>query len=257
MLNPALWSKAPATAQLYHHDPYATTATAVVLAVEGHHAVFDRSLFYAESGGQVADQGTVDGQRVVDVQKAGGRPYQLPNGEVATIDSVFCHVFEEPCSLEVGAEVTMEIDWERRFRNMQMHTLAHFLFHATGEYLTAHGQARSTRGCHISDSAARFDFGCSIPSEAVQEIQARVLALLDAAGEAVVTPAGGRRRLRLAFGRDRDPLRRHPRAASEGDPGRHHRAPPHQGKGRHPPLCRAGSRCGLTTGSRPGTPRGS
>ena len=29
----------------------------------------------------------------------------------------------------------MEIDWERRFRNMQMHTLAHFLFHATGEYL--------------------------------------------------------------------------------------------------------------------------
>ncbi|MEU9299746.1 alanyl-tRNA editing protein [Streptomyces sp. NPDC048269] len=191
MLNPALWSKAPATAQLYHHDPYATTATAVVLAVEGHHAVFDRSLFYAESGGQVADQGTVDGRRVVDVQKAGGRPYQLPNGEVATIDAVFCHVFEEPCSLEVGAEVTMEIDWERRFRNMQMHTLAHFLFHATGEYLMAHGQTRSTRGCHISDSAARFDFGCAIPTEAVPEIQERVLALLGSAGEAVVTPLPG------------------------------------------------------------------
>ncbi|MEU6068006.1 alanyl-tRNA editing protein [Streptomyces sp. NPDC047082] len=188
MIDPGMWSRAPATRQLYHEDPYATCATATVLAVSGHHAVFDQSIFYAESGGQVADQGVINGSRVVDVQKAGGRPFQLPNGEVATVEAVFCHEFEAPCTLAAGDRVTMEIDWERRFRNMQMHTLAHYLFHATGEYLASQGTARSTRGCRISDDAARFDFGCAIPGEAVTEIQERVEELLATSPEATVRP---------------------------------------------------------------------
>ncbi|POX37632.1 alanyl-tRNA editing protein [Streptomyces sp. Ru73] len=188
MIEAALWSSCPPTQALYHDDPYATTATATVLSVSDRYAVFDRSVFYAESGGQVADQGTVDGARVVDVQKAGGRPFQLPNGEVATVESVFCHEFAEPCTLRPGDQVTMEIDWDRRFRNMQMHTLAHFLFHATGEYLEAQGQTRSTRGCHISDDSARFDFGCAIPGEAAAVIEARVRELLASSPEATVTP---------------------------------------------------------------------
>lgn len=186
-----LWSSCPPTDQLYHDDPYATTATATVLSVRGHYAVFDQSLFYAESGGQVADQGTVNGRRVIDVQKAGGRPFQLPNGEVATIESVFCHEFADPCDLTVGEQVTMEVDWERRFRNMQMHTLAHFLFHATGEYLEANGLTRSTRGCHISDNSARFDFGCAIPTDAVPGIQDRVRTLLSTSPEATVEALPG------------------------------------------------------------------
>ncbi|MEU6895334.1 alanyl-tRNA editing protein [Streptomyces sp. NPDC046557] len=191
MMEAALWSSCPPTEQLYHDDPYGTTATATVISVRDHYAVFDRSIFYAESGGQVADQGTIDGARVVDVQKAGGRPFQLPNGEVATVESVFCHRFAEPCTLTPGQQVTMEIDWDRRFRNMQMHTLAHFLFHATGEYLQANGQTRSTRGCHISDSSARFDFGSAIPSEAVAVIQAHVTELLASSPEATVTALPG------------------------------------------------------------------
>ncbi|MET9292480.1 alanyl-tRNA editing protein [Streptomyces sp. NPDC003077] len=191
MIEPALWSACPPTEQLYHEDQYGTTATATVLSVSGRYAVFDRSIFYAESGGQVADQGTINGARVIDVQKAGGRPFQLPNGEVATIESVFCHEFEEPCTLTVGEQVTMEIDWDRRFRNMQMHTLAHFLFHATGEYLESQGLARTTRGCNISDSSARFDFGSAIPTEAVPGIQDRVIALLAASPEATITGLPG------------------------------------------------------------------
>ncbi|MFI9259044.1 alanine--tRNA ligase-related protein [Streptomyces sioyaensis] len=191
MIDAALWSSCPPTKQLYHHDPYATTGTATVLQVSDRYAIFDQSVFYAESGGQVADQGTVNGQRVIDVQKAGGRPFQLPNGEVATIEAVFYHEFAEPCALAVGEQVTMEIDWERRLHNMQMHTLAHFLFHATGEYLESQGLTRSTRGCHISDSSARFDFSCAIPTDAVPGIQERIVELLADSPEATVDPLPG------------------------------------------------------------------
>lgn len=94
----------------------------------------------------------------------------------------------------------MEIDWERRFRNMQMHTLAHFLFHATGEYLSAHGQTRSTRGCHISDSAARFDFGCAIPRRRCRRSRPRRLPPRVRRRGGRDPAAGGRRRVRLALG---------------------------------------------------------
>jgi alanyl-tRNA synthetase len=185
------WTSCPPTRGIYHDDPYRTTATAIVLAAEGNEAVFDQSIFYPESGGQVADQGTVNGKRVTDVQKAGGKPFQLPNGEAATVDAVFRHFFEEDCGLAEGEPVDMEIDWDRRYRNMQMHTLAHFLFHSTGEYLESHGLRRATQGCFISDNSARFDFNSNIPSEAVEPIRERIADLLANSGEAEVTPLEG------------------------------------------------------------------
>jgi alanyl-tRNA synthetase len=192
MLEIAQWSSCPPTRGIFHDDPYQTAGTATVLVAAGNEAVFDQTIFYAESGGQVADQGTINGRRVVDVQKAGGRPFQLPNGEVATVDAVVRHVFEKDCGLSGGETVAMKIDWAWRYRNMQMHTLAHFLFHAVGEYLEAMGESRYTRGCLISEDSARFDFTSQIPGEAVPVIRERIIELLGAASEASVTPLDGR-----------------------------------------------------------------
>lgn len=191
MIDIATWTSCPPTHALFHANPYETDATAMVLAASGNQAIFDQSIFYAESGGQVADQGIINGKRVVDVKKLGGSPFQLPNGDAATVDAVFLHAFEEDCELAKGDAVTMKIDWDRRYRNMQMHTLAHFLFHATGEYLESHGMQRATQGCCISDSTARFDFNSAIPSEATVEIQERIVELLDTSPEAEVTPLAG------------------------------------------------------------------
>jgi Ser-tRNA(Ala) deacylase AlaX len=177
----------PATEKFYHHDLYATKCTATVLAVEDDLALFDRTIFYAESGGQVADQGYVSGRRVIDVQKSGGDPYFLPNGDCLRTNTRFVHRFEEPVDLAAGETVDMEIDWDRRYRNMQMHTLAHFLFHSINEYLESQGKAASTKGCYISDDSARFDFGIGIGPEAVPVIEDRVRGLVATGEDAEVT----------------------------------------------------------------------
>jgi Ser-tRNA(Ala) deacylase AlaX len=76
------------TILLYHTDSYLREMDAIVTRVEGVRVALDRTVFYAQGGGQPADAGTLhwDGgqTRVVDVRKMGeevlprwkGRPHQ-------------------------------------------------------------------------------------------------------------------------------------------------------------------------------------
>jgi len=45
--------------QLYHSDSYLREMEAVVVRVEGNRIALDQTVFYAQSGGQPADQGTL------------------------------------------------------------------------------------------------------------------------------------------------------------------------------------------------------
>jgi Ser-tRNA(Ala) deacylase AlaX len=181
----------PSTAKLFHDDPYATEGSATVLAVSGNKAVLDRTIFYAESGGQIADQGEISGQRVLDVQKVGGTPYGMPGGEMLMIDTVHVHEFEEPCTLVPGQQVEMRIDWARRYHNMQMHSLAHYVYAAVGEWMETQGMARSIKGCHVAETTARFDFVGAVPGDALHEITPRTVELVKRSGEVTMTPAEG------------------------------------------------------------------
>jgi alanyl-tRNA synthetase len=64
-----------ATARLYLDDPLLASFEATVIAHAHHHGraslVLDRSAFYPESGGQMADRGTLAGLVVRDVQVDG------------------------------------------------------------------------------------------------------------------------------------------------------------------------------------------
>jgi alanyl-tRNA synthetase len=84
--------------------------------------VLDRTAFYPEAGGQMADRGVIAGLPVLDVQVgADGVVHHLIEGEPPPID----------------AEVQGELDWARRRVHMALHTGQHMLSRALLDVATA------------------------------------------------------------------------------------------------------------------------
>jgi misacylated tRNA(Ala) deacylase len=132
------------TDQLAARDAYLATCDATVASVGGDGAVLDRTVFYPRGGGQPGDTGLLrwDGgqARVVDTEKA-------------RTDVV--HVLDEGASPPpVGAAVSAEIDWDRRYVMMRTHTALHAL---SGVIFTEYG-AKVTGGNMEPGGIARMDF---------------------------------------------------------------------------------------------------
>lgn len=113
------------TERLYYTNSYRREFEARVLEVrpdsKGFLIYLDQSAFYPESGGQPADQGTLDGIPVIEILEDG--------------DAIAHRLKEGPG----GEKVKGEIDWARRFDHMQQHTGQHVLsaaFERTGQYKT-------------------------------------------------------------------------------------------------------------------------
>ncbi|OZM57806.1 alanine--tRNA ligase [Lottiidibacillus patelloidae] len=118
----------------------------VVNAGEEGQIILSETPFYAESGGQVADQGTIEGEgfkaQVVSVKKA-------PNGQ--HLHSV--KVIEG--KLLKDDAVTAEINKEKRNDIVKNHTATHLLHQALKDVLGTHvNQA----GSLVSPDRLRFDF---------------------------------------------------------------------------------------------------
>lgn len=129
---------------LFRDDAYLRSAEATVVAItpEGG-IVLDRTIFYATSGGQPGDSG-----RIV---RADGTPIEIstaihPDGDKTEI----IHVPAEGVTLpETGESVTLELDWDRRYRLMRMHTALHLLSVALPFPVT---------GGQIGEDKGRLDF---------------------------------------------------------------------------------------------------
>lgn len=104
--------------ELFRQDAYLKSASAVVTAVDDHGVRLDRTIFYPTGGGQPGDTGLVrwDGgeARVIDTIKADG-------GDVLHI------LAPGEAKPGVGTEIYAELDWERRYRHMRMHTALHVM----------------------------------------------------------------------------------------------------------------------------------
>ena len=157
------------TELLFRDDGYARSCAARVVAADQRGIRLDRTVFYPTGGGQPGDTGALrlasgEAIRIVDTVK----------GEAP--DEVI-HVPEPGSALPArGEEVTAEIDWDRRYRLMRMHSCLHLLCAAVPGAVT---------GGQVSDGRGRLDFdvpGASLDKEA---IAARLNQLI-AAGHPVV-----------------------------------------------------------------------
>jgi len=123
--------------------------------------VLDRTTFYAESGGQVADTGALDG---VD-----GSAHV--SGAVKPLGKMTLHrVHVTRGALKPGDKVTAAIDTEARKATEAHHSATHLLQAALQDTLGSHVHQAGSR---VSPEGLRFDFTHfeSIPAERIQDIE--------------------------------------------------------------------------------------
>jgi alanyl-tRNA synthetase len=131
--------------------------------------VLNRTPFYAEGGGQLADGGRIT----------------LGNGAIIEIDDVQTPVPGVSVhrgrvlsgSVEVGAQSLAQIDNERRAAISRAHTATHMVHKAFREIL---GETATQAGSENSPGRFRFDFPAtgSVPASVLDEVEARVNTLL-------------------------------------------------------------------------------
>jgi len=130
------------TELIFRDDAYARTAAARVTSVNERGIELDRTLFYPLGGGQPGDTGTLvraNGERiaVIDTRK----------GE--TVGSVLHLLAPGAARLEPGEPLTLELDWERRYALMRLHTALHVMSCVV---------VAPVSGGNISPDKARLDF---------------------------------------------------------------------------------------------------
>ncbi|QXZ10793.1 alanine--tRNA ligase [Comamonas sp. Y33R10-2] len=126
--------------------------------------VLDTTPFYAESGGQVGDQGVI---------AAGAVRFVVEDTLKIKADVFGHHGQLESGSLKVGDAVEAQVDTAVRAAVMRNHSVTHIMHKALREVLGSHVQQK---GSLVNADRTRFDFAHNNPvtTEQILEIEARV-----------------------------------------------------------------------------------
>ena len=130
------------TRELYKEDAYQKSCRARVVSAGEEGIELDQTVFYAMGGGQPGDRGEL----------------LLGNGSALIIEDTrrdresgrLLHIAASDSALpQPGEDVTAQIDWERRYRLMRMHTAMHLLCSAVEGGVT---------GGSVGEERSRLDF---------------------------------------------------------------------------------------------------
>ncbi|PCE27566.1 alanine--tRNA ligase [Paraburkholderia acidicola] len=142
--------------------------------------VLDHTPFYAESGGQVGDQGVLSNASV---------RFAVADTLKVQADVVGHHGTLEQGTLKVGDVVKAEIDAIRRARTERNHSATHLMHKALREVLGTHVQQK---GSLVDADKTRFDFAHNAPmtDEQIRQVESIVNAevLANAPGIVRVMP---------------------------------------------------------------------
>jgi len=133
------------TQERFRENGYLKTLEVLVTQIDDRGVQFDQTIFYPTGGGQPGDSGSMtlaDGTSlpIADTQKDGDE---------------LIHLLEEsPTSVKVGDKVTINLDWDRRYKHMRMHSCMHMLCALIDAPVT---------GGSIQADKARLDFDLAEP----------------------------------------------------------------------------------------------
>jgi misacylated tRNA(Ala) deacylase len=153
------------TESLFRDDAYLKTAEATVVAVNDRGGIIlDRTIFYATSGGQPGDSGTLecaDGSRIEIAATITGE----------TKDEII-HVPAPGRTVpQIGERVKLAIDWQRRHLLMRMHSACHLLTVVCPFPIT---------GAAVSEDDSRVDFDIPDAGLTKEDVTARMMELVRA-----------------------------------------------------------------------------
>lgn len=153
------------TETLFRNDAYLREAQATVVAINDRGGIlFDRTPFYATSGGQPGDTGTIgraDGSQIAVAATVCGQ----------TKDEII-HVPANGEALpDVGETVSLAIDWDRRLQLMRMHTACHLLTVVCPYPIT---------GAAVGEADSRVDFDLPELVMGKEEISEKLMDLVRA-----------------------------------------------------------------------------
>jgi misacylated tRNA(Ala) deacylase len=144
------------TELLFRDDSYLQSCDACVVAVDARGIRLDRTVFYPMGGGQPGDSGVL--------RLPSGEPIEIVDTIKGELPDEVIHIPAQGSSVpEPGTKLLAEIDWDRRYRLMRMHTCLHLLCSLVSGAVT---------GGQVSDGKGRLDFdvpGSSLDKAAIAE----------------------------------------------------------------------------------------
>jgi len=156
------------TRKLFWEDPYRTELATTVSAVDGDTVTLTETIFFALSGGQESDAGTIAGRPVLDAAWRGRE---------------IVYTMAPDHGLSPGDPVTVAIDWERRYRLIRLHFAAEIVLELVQQN---YGPVDKT-GAHISADKARIDFDWNGNIGAVLPVLQQKAAAIIAADSPVIS----------------------------------------------------------------------
>lgn len=129
------------TLKLFWQDPYTKEFDAKVMDIQGDKVILDQSAFFAESGGQMADHGTLNDVKVLDTKYNEDK-------------SIIYHIVEDPSKFAKDQQVHGKIDWQRRYKTMQHHSAIHVMYFV---FERLYG-AQKIIGSQVRHDSSRMDY---------------------------------------------------------------------------------------------------
>ena len=139
------------TEELFRADAYVKSCRATITSIDERGIELDRTVFYPMGGGQPGDTGVL--------RLEGGGEFTVSDTRRDRETGRHLHIVEgDTAELSPGQEVVAEVDWERRYRLMRMHSCMHVLCAVVVGAVT---------GGQVGDGAGRLDF--NVPSTALDK----------------------------------------------------------------------------------------